>query len=69
MTNNDTSGVLCLLALIALLLFNAGWGSANYTVNHDWEQRLVDDPEAIAAIRSRVLAERAEAALVKRGED
>ena len=43
------SGVLCL----------AGWiGSKGE--ERSWERRLVDEPEAIAAIRSRVLAERAE---------
>ena len=50
------AGAICVVIAFLILAM-----LSNMSRDKMWERRLVDDPDSIAAIRSRVLAERAEA--------
>ncbi len=50
------------LVIAVTIVFTAGHLVGRFEADTEWEARLVDDPEGIAATTSRVIAERAEAA-------
>ena len=47
-------------AVFLWLAFGVGVLAGAFSESRSWERRLVDDPAQVAAIRSRVIAERAE---------
>lgn len=55
----EDSGPFFAVVITASLVLAAVWGAGAKWEENRWESDLVDRPEAIAAIRSKVLAERA----------
>jgi len=55
----DESMMLIFAVMVSFMFFAIGARVGVDTSNDDWADKLVDQPETIAAIRSRVLAERA----------
>ena len=62
---SDAHGFLAALILVAVVAFWVGTAVGSQGQQRYMERMLVDSPDTVAAIRSRVLAERAEKAARK----